>query len=278
MKVFFSLLPFLLLPLGLLAQRSYPTKLQSRELISLSAGATSFFGDVQGNNGLIGRQPHVGISYEYLLLRRLGLRTSVHWYRIAASDADSDRAYLRDRNLSFTSSNLELSLQAVIYALPNHPLYYASRSRFNAFGLLGLGATYFNPRADYQGSLLNLRELQTEGVGYGAVALVIPFGGGISYRLSPQLDVSLQATYHFTTTDYLDDVSTRYRDPASFSDPIAAALADRRPELGLNQERAGAIRGNPTVKDSYSMLSLRLQYHLARYHYRGRAFKKRFQD
>ena len=57
--------------------------------------------------------------------------------------------------------------------------------------------------------------------------------------------------YRFTFTDYLDDVSTVYIDPNSFTDPIARELADRRPELGLEPASAGDKRGNPDKNDGY---------------------------
>ncbi|EMR04134.1 DUF6089 family protein [Cesiribacter andamanensis] len=277
MKPSLLLLCLLLFPLWLLAQRYYPTTLQSRETLSLSAGTTGFFGDLQGDNTVFGKRPHLGLAYEHRPFSRLGLRTAAHWYQLAARDADSRQAYLQERNLSFTSTNWELSVLAAVYALPYRPVYYRSRRRLNAYGLLGLGATYYNPKAELAGQQWALRVLETEGVSYSRVALVIPFGGGLTVKLSPQFDLALEATYHYAATDYLDDVSSRYQDPALFSDPIAAALADRRPELGLDPARSGSIRGNPTVKDGYSMLSLRLQYHVPRYHFRGRAVKKRFQ-
>ena len=64
----------------------------------------------------------------------------------------------------------------------------------------------------------------TEGVDYGQVALVVPFGAGLNYRMNYEWSIGLDAIYRFTTTDYLDDVSDVYIGNSSFSDPIAQQL------------------------------------------------------
>ncbi|AHM63077.1 hypothetical protein D770_24160 [Flammeovirgaceae bacterium 311] len=259
------------------AQRYYPTGLQAREIIGLSFGTTSFYGDIEGAAPLPGNNPHFGISYENIVLPRLGVRVSGTWYKLSAADADSESPVLQARNLSFTSSNIALSMMATGYLLPNNTAAYLNRKQFNAYGMLGVGLTSVNPKAVYGGEKWDLRSMETEGVRYSRIALVIPFGGGIQCRVAPQLDLALEATYHYTFTDYLDDCSTVYRDPDSFSDPIAAGLADRRPEIGLEKLPGGTVKGNPDVKDSYAMISLRLQYYLLRYQFRGREIKKLYQ-
>jgi hypothetical protein len=273
------LLPLLLLltPLLASAQRYYPTGLQARELIGIHTGTTSYYGDIEGAGGVVGSDPHIGLSYENRFTRHWGVRAGATWYKISAADANSPSQVLQARNLSFTSSNVEFNVLAAGYLLPYNSSDYLNRKKFNAYGLLGIGFTVFNPKATYGGEQWNLRSMETEGVAYSRVALVIPFGGGIQYRIASLFDVALQATYHYTFTDYLDDCSTVYRAPDSFSDPVAAALADRRPEVGLANAAGDSVRGNPEARDSYAMLSLKVQYYLLRYHFRGREIKKLYQ-
>jgi hypothetical protein len=38
----------------------------------------------------------------------------------------------------------------------------------------------------------------------------VPFGIGAKYALNEKLNVFAEETYRFTTTDYIDDVSTTY--------------------------------------------------------------------
>ena len=53
----------------------------------------------------------------------------------------------------------------------------------------------------------------------------------------------IDGTQRFSFTDYLDDISTVYLDNTSFTDPIAAQLADRGPEISEELRPAGAKRG-----------------------------------
>ena len=271
------LLIFLFTPICLLAQRYYPTGVQSREKMIFGIGTTTFYGDIKGKNALEGLSPNLGLSYEYALLPHLGLRATGNWYRLAASDANDEDPNRRARNLSFRASNLELSLTLAAYLFGQNARLFDERSKLNLYLLAGVGLSSYTPKANYQGTLRDLRSLETEGVRYGKTTLVIPFGAGVQYRISSRFDIALQATYHYSFTDYLDDVSTRYKDPASFNNPLAAALADRRPELDLPPMDAGKVRGNQEVKDSYAMIRLQVHYYLLRYIYRGKEIKKLYQ-
>ena len=125
----------------------------------------------------------------------------------------------------------------------------------------GIGAAFFNPKAELNGNYEELQPLQTEGEDYGKVALVFPAGAGINYRASYEWSFGLEASYRFTTTDYLDDVSTTYIDNASFTNPIARQLADRGPELGAPLREAGDQRGDPDNNDGYFLVQAKVYYH-----------------
>lgn len=277
MRSIYVAVVFLLFPLGGIAQRYYPTGVQSKEKLGAGFGTTTFYGDLKGKNALEGLSPNFGLSYEYLPLAHFGLRAAAKWYRLEAADANDEDPNRQARNLSFTSSNFELSFMAAAYLFGYTPAEFYNRKRLNPYFTAGAAISSYTPKALYQGQQWDLRSMETEGKRYGSVALVIPFGGGIQYRLSSNFDIAIQATYHYSFTDYLDDVSTRYRDPAAFSNPIAAALADRRPELGLEPQAAGKVRGNPGVKDSYAMISLQAHYYLVRYLYRGKEIRRLYQ-
>ncbi len=72
----------------------------------------------------------------------------------------------------------------------------------------------------------------------------------------------LEGGFRQTFTDYIDDVSDTYIDNASFTDPIHAALADRRPEIDLPVRPAGSIRGNPDSNDNYLLYKIKLEFYL----------------
>ncbi|WP_340154047.1 DUF6089 family protein [uncultured Marivirga sp.] len=100
------------------------------------------------------------------------------------------------------------------------------------------------------GEWVNLRDLGTEGqfldaetrsqyqdlygkelpTPYSRLQLVIPVGIGARYKLTNNLDISLEVGYRHTFTDYLDDVSGEYIDLSAFGDPrenpdVALAMA-----------------------------------------------------
>jgi opacity protein-like surface antigen len=182
------------------------------------------------------------------------------WNRISA---DPDKEFESDgspnrRNLSFRSDNIEIAAIGVFQITPSSP---RARTDWTTYIMGGVGAAFFNPKAELNGNYEELQPLQTEGEDYGKVALVLPAGAGINYRASYEWSFGLEASYRFTTTDYLDDVSTTYIDNASFTDPIARQLADRGPEIGAPLREAGDQRGDPDNNDGYFLVQAKVYYH-----------------
>ena len=103
--------------------------------------------------------------------------------------------------------------------------------------------------------------------------------------LRPALNISVNGGFRYTFTDYLDDVSTQHYDDSKFSTPLAAALADRGPELDYALREEGNVRGNPETNDSYFIFSIRVDYYLppnifgsgnkSKYNHRRKAPKRR---
>ena len=102
----------------------------------------------------------------------------------------------------------------------------------------------------------------TEGVKYSRLAFVLPFGIGAKTKITPFMNLALEAGWRKTFTDYIDDVSTVYVDNASISNTTARQLADRRPEIDLPLLAAGRKRGDPSNKDAYMLLTLKVEYYL----------------
>ncbi len=226
-----------------------------------SAGLTKYFGELSDDRKLGDVNPYVSFGLRIPMKANWWLQPQLSYFRLSAADGDLPEAdSRRGRNLSFRSDNLELSGLLVYGLYPEDQRLKTAKIR--PYLVAGLGITYFNPKAEYQGEWYELQPLHTEGIDYQKFHLVVPLGFSLGYQVSSQWEVGFEMKYRFTFTDYLDDVSTDYRDPASFPDPIATALADRRPEIGLDKAPTGSPRGNAESNDGYLLFGLHLYHQL----------------
>ena len=227
----------------------------------VGGGLSKYFGELSNDRALGDVNPHITIGVSLPIKPKFFIRPEISFYRISAADGDlPENDSRRVRNLSFRSNNWEASVLAV------YGLYSQGRNRSNSplrpFVMAGIGFTYFNPQAQLDGVWHELQPLFTEGIDYKKFIPVIPIGAGLGFQASDHIQVALEMSYRFTFTDYLDDVSMTYRDPLLISDPIARALADRRPEIGLEKAPAGSPRGNSDSNDGYMFIGLKVFYQL----------------
>ena len=220
-------------------------------------GTATYFGELCDGGECARARHNITLGAKYRLSSHLAVRSSLSFYRLAGSDDGDDVARLR-RQLSFRSDNIEFKVDAVYDILPYLKLY-RRRHAFMPYVFAGLALTTNSPKAEFEGSFVNLRPLETEGVSYSGVAFAIPFGGGIRYKFSPHINIGYQAGYRFTFTDYLDDVSTVY-------DPTKALLAVGNPERELSDRREvqqfEGRRGNADNDDGYFITGFTLDYTL----------------
>lgn len=273
MKRFFTLNVFLLILVPVVVSIAQPryriTDFMDPKLRALTVhvqtGTSSYFGDLcptgdcytKGNFNL-------GIGVNRRLNDYLSFTFNVNYYRISGSDAEFGNTGRLKRNLSFRADNYEFSLIGNFEFLNYNTFRYMSRSEFpiSMFAFLGFGLTTNSPEAKLANRYYSLRPLKTEGVAYSPVAAVVPFGLGIGYKVLHNLDISLVAGYRYCFSDYLDDVSTSYVDPATLSSPEAVKLAYRGDEVGFPGYGVGAQRGNPDSKDGYLLFDLKVEYAL----------------
>jgi hypothetical protein len=214
---------------------------------------------------------------EYFVLPRISLRGELNFFRLSGSDAlakeGDDR---RTRNLSFFSNNKELNLTGTFNLLPL-PSRFDRRALLNIYGFTGLGLLWMNPKTKYDGKTYALAPLKTEGVTYQRFQPAIPLGLGIRIKYRMVNSLIIEGGYRFLGTDYLDDVSGiyytgsqglltkgRYPDPATLDSDLSRALSDRRKEYdpNSNYQYNKGVRGNPTTKDGYFLINVRLDYYL----------------
>ena len=233
-----------------------------RGLIALvGLNSSTYYGDLKDDSDVIDAKPSLSLGLMTGVSRRLYVRGEFSWITLSGRDNEADDKYRLRRNLSFTSSNYEFSVSGVFHFVPYRGKFY-QRPNLNFYGFLGVGGVYFNPKAELDGELYALQPLRTEGVNYSRLTLVVPFGVGGKVKLTPFANLSLEAGWRKSFTDYIDDVSTVHIDNASFTNPVARQLADRRPELGRAVVPAGTRRGNSDRSDGYMLLSAKIEYYL----------------
>lgn len=245
------------------AQSFYAARKERSLLLVVGTGSSTYFGEMADDGDYFDARATFNTGLQYYISNRLSLRTEITWFNLKGSDAkskDPEDGRIQ-RNLSFTSNNYEISFTGAVSLLPQGRRFY-QRPPFNLYGFGGIGLMYYNPKAEYQGEKYALRPLQTEHQAYSAFGLVIPVGLGVRFKIHPLANISIEGGLRKTFTDYLDDVSTVHYAQSSFTDPIAAALSDRRPEIGIALAEPGAIRGNPEYDDAYFLLTAKLEYYL----------------
>jgi hypothetical protein len=237
--------------------------------VNLFGGFSNYFGDLQSQTYTT-KQAHgaFGAGLQYDLNGHFSILGNASYGKIGAADSLSDKADLRARNLSFQSRIYEGNF------LLEYNLFDLSVNRVTPYVFGGIALYHFNPYAfDKLGKKTYLKQLSTEGEGlveypdrkpYNLFQFSIPFGGGIKFRVSDHIVVAYEIGMRKTFTDYLDDVSTRYVDPAILLNergPEAVAMAFRGDEVKGSTSvypPTGTVRGNPAHKDWYYMSGIRV--------------------
>lgn len=244
----------------------------------LTLGAAHYFGDLNTRAGLNRPKPAFGAFFRKQFGNYVGLRVAGHYAQLGYSDKYSKNEYQKTRNLSFNSNIFELAVMGnfnFFKYVPGDPLY-----GFTPYVTLGVGVFTYDPYTYLDGQKYFLRPLGTEGQvanypgrkTYGTMAVCIPFGVGIKYSLSPKVNFSVEIAQRFTTTDYLDDVSTTYVGGNNFppgpnGPSVAYLLQDRsyeiRPDSPIGVE--GAQRGWSKQKDQYVIAEIGLSFNIGTY-------------
>ena len=240
----------------------------------ITAGVAHYFGDLNTRAAINRPKPALGIFFRKQFGNYVGVRLSAHYAQLGYSDVYSKNLYQQTRNLSFNTNIWEVALQGdfnFFKFLPSNPDYI-----FTPYVTLGVGVFTYDPYAYTNGDKEFLRPLGTEGqlVGYkgrkpyNTLAICLPLGVGFKYNLSEKINLSFEIAHRFTTTDYLDDVSTTYAGSANFS-PLSTALLlqDRSVELDPDNPLgvAGRQRGNAKQKDQYIIAEIGITYNISTY-------------
>lgn len=284
----------------LLLSTSLPNYSQKHNL-SIGIGASNLLGDLGGEND-IGSvfykdvewkafRPSVQVSYRHHFNYRWSISSSLMLTQVVGNDAwlqpdglDDPSYYRWYRNLHFKSMILELSVLGefnILRYVPGSMDY-----RWTPYVGVGAGLFAFNPKAEYQDNWYALQPLGTEGQGlpgygnrYKRVQPVFPVSLGFRFNINRKWALGFEFAHRFTLTDYIDDVSTSYVDPAdlqaNYDDQTANliyGLSRRSTEVDPSDDLGyitapGQQRGDPKNNDQYFTSTFYLSYTFGKNHY-----------
>ncbi|GHN02850.1 hypothetical protein WSM22_43390 [Cytophagales bacterium WSM2-2] len=234
--------------------------------MTAGTGTATYFGELSNPGTIINLQPNLNVGLQYYVSPRVSVRSELNWFVLHGDDKLANETSRKNRGLSFRSNCFEITAAGEVSLFANGNRYYR-RPTINFYAFGGVGLLYFNPVADYNGKAYSLAPLQTEGVNYSRVSLVIPMGFGGRLKLTPNLNLAVEGGFRKTFTDYIDDVSTKYVVPSS--DPVTAYFQNpNNPAYNptasgdINNFNAGFKRGNPNSMDSYFLLNAKIEYYL----------------
>ena len=178
-------------------------------------------------------RPTIAAGYRFYLSPMFALKGDLTYARLNGDDALTTERFRQNRNIHFRSPLIELSARIEFYPFKEYfgHLYRIngvlgkSVNRFSPYIFVGVGGFWFNPKAKYDNKWVALQPLQTEGVAYKRLAVSMPFGGGLKYAITNKLSVGLEMALRYTSSDYLDDVSSVYADQSN-ADAMTQYLAN----------------------------------------------------
>jgi hypothetical protein len=240
----------------------------------IQTGAAHYFGDLNTATGLKSPHPAIGIFYRKQINNYTALRTTLYYTQLSYSDKlQSNNEFQRRRNLDFKTSVWEFCLMGDFNFFRFNPVN--PYERFTPFLTFGVGVFHYDPYTYYQGEKYYLRELGTEGQNsakfpdrkeYGTVAMCIPIGFGFKWAFNNKVNLHIELTHRFTTTDYLDDVSDKYAGSDAFQPgTIAVLLQDRSYETGSVIGNEGAQRGFNANYDQYILANIGITINFSSY-------------
>lgn len=232
-------------------------------------GISNYFGDLNTNFDVTRPGYAGGINARYNFNERICLKFSGSLGNVSADDAESRNPFEQARNLSFQSQIWEGAAQVEFNFLP---YLHGSRDEFlSPYLFAGFNVFNFNPQTEFDGELVDLRPLGTEGQfrgeEYYGTQLGFVYGLGMKISLDYRWSINIEIGGRALGTDYLDDVSTVFADADDIENlrgSLAASLSNRSIEIqGVDNAdfSPGRQRGNSSNNDSYFLTGISLMYY-----------------
>jgi len=236
-----------------------PVKSQDID-IGVFGGGSYYLGELNPGRQFLFTRPAYGGLVRFNINDRFAFRGQMLRGEVAGDDAVSKTNELR--NLRFQSSITELSATVEFnffeYLSGSHVHF------FSPFLFAGPAFFTFNPKTDYQGQMVELRDIRTEGQPdgekYNLSSFALAFGFGFKYSLTNRLGMTVEWGMRKTMTDYIDDISNNYF--VDFSQLEAGDIGMRQmlSDPAPIKHQPGMQRGNPQTNDWYSFAGITLTY------------------
>ncbi len=235
---------------------SFRVKAQKYQL-AFFTGVSNYQGDLKPVVFTFAQaRPSFHITGKIALSNHFMIRAGYAYGSIYADDR-YNRDYLQPRNLNFRTNVHELHAGIEVN------VFDPEIKRITPYLFAGVGVFRFNPYTYANNKKVFLQPLGTEGQGlqeypdrkfYSLTQLCIPIGYGIKYKINCNLTMSIEFSQRKLFTDYFDDLSKSYADPALIAaarGPQAAILSWRGGEMpgGNTAAPVGTVRGNPREMD-----------------------------
>jgi len=240
----------------------------------IGVGLGHYFGDLNTSAALNRPKFSGGIYFLKQFNNYVALKIAANYAFLGYSDEYSKNPVQVERNLSFNSSVWEFSLAGQFNFFKFIP--GVDGYNYTPYISLGAGVFSYDPYAYLNGQKYYLRPLGTEGQGstlypdrkqYSSMAVCFPLSVGFKYAINDRFNVFGEVGYRFTTTDYLDDVSTTYAPDAFPPLPngqpsVAYQLQDRSlTNIGIK----GRQRGNSSQNDAYVLAHFGVSFNISSY-------------
>jgi len=167
------------------------TEPEYRMEIGAGIGAVTYLGDFNGNI-FHKMQPMGSLVAKYRMNPRMALAMNVSYGQLKGASRNAESYYPGLADYSFKSSLTDVGLRYEYNFWPyGTGKEYRGAQRLTPYIYIGIGVTVAKPNT-------------TE------VAMNMPLGGGVKYKMADRVNLALEWTIHFTSSDELDGIKDPY--------------------------------------------------------------------
>ncbi len=268
--------------------------------VGVGLGPMFFLGDLGGSEG-IGKDFIKDIDFPLTKLCKglylnlypaewIGIRLAGNLAHLEGDDAQAPNKggaerYRLKRNLKFQTKISEAYAAIEIYPTVFFEQYDGLAHKLRPYVLGGAGIFHFNPEGEYirpdgTKEWVKLKPLHLEGQGfaeypdrkeYSLTQKEVLIGGGFKYYMTDGFYVGFEILHRKTFTDYIDDVSTKYINPALFNTYLSPEQAVMARQLmfreniynpAVSRVYINEQRGDPKDLDAFFSGILRMGWRL----------------